>query len=410
MSLTAPLFSDAPEYEERKRRAFKAPTQVTISQVRAVVPRKLFERSTSTGLYFVARTIGYPVLFWLLSSYIGDIAHATRTYTRSPTLESCVRGLLWVMYWWWQGIAFTGIWCLAHEAGHESLSPKKWINHVAGFALHSFVFVPYFSWRSVHRAHHKATGSLERDEIYVPRSRSHLGIPPESTMIPADYKDIFDETPLYVFGKIVIMQLFGLPSYLMFNVKGSLKYPKGTNHFLPSSVFFKPSERNLIIASDVGLVAMAFALHMFKRLYGYKALLAHYVIPYLLSNHWIIMLTYLQHTDPTIPHYRGKTWSFVRGALATVDRPFMGWIGRHFLHNASHDHLAHHFFSNIPFYNQPNVTAHLKELLKDDYNYDTTNCFRALYRTFTECRFIEDSGEIVFYKNAKGETARQLAE
>lgn len=54
-----------------------------------------------------------------------------------------------------------------------------------------------------------------------------------------------------------------------------------------------------------------------------------------------VMLTYLHHTDPTIPHYRRGQWSFIRGALATVDRPLLGWMGRFFLHNASHDHMAH---------------------------------------------------------------------
>ncbi|EIN09267.1 hypothetical protein PUNSTDRAFT_67352 [Punctularia strigosozonata HHB-11173 SS5] len=129
------------------------------------------------------------------------------------------------------------------------------------------------------------------------------------------------------------------------------------------------------------------------------------------------MLTYLQHTDPTIPHYRGNARSFLRGALATVSWPFMGWIGRFFQHNASHDHLTHHVFSNIPFclwplsvITNPAVTEHLKSLLRDDYNYDSTNCFRALWRTFTECRFIEDEGDIVFYKNSKGEATRQVAE
>jgi fatty acid desaturase len=125
-------------------------------------------------------------------------------------------------------------------------------------------------------------------------------------------------------------------------------------HFRPSSMLFKPSEYHLVIVSDVGLIFMAYLLYLFTRLYGYNQLAAHYIIPYLvrklaissfhcslrlysdqLANHWIIMLTYLQHTDPTIPHYRGKAWSFVRGALATVDRPFMGWIGRFFLHNVS---------------------------------------------------------------------------
>jgi len=44
----------------------------------------------------------------------------------------------------------------------------------------------------------------------------------------------------------------------------------------------------------------------------------------------------LHHSDPTIPHYYGPEWTFVRGVLATVDRPLLGWMGRFFLHNVCH--------------------------------------------------------------------------
>lgn len=37
------------------------------------------------------------------------------------------------------------------------------------------------------------------------------------------------------------------------------------------------------------------------------------------------------------------------------------------------------------------------------------NSFRALYRSFTECCFIEDDGDIVFYKNQDGKAQRELA-
>jgi len=76
-------------------------------------------------------------------------------------------------------------------------------------------------------------------------------------------------------------------------------------------------------------------------------------------------------------------------------------------------------------YNQPEVTEAIKTVLGDDYNYDSTvglkpscfcllrnfrqNTFRALYRTFTQCCFIEDDGDIVFYKNKLGGAARVLS-
>jgi fatty acid desaturase len=122
------------------------------------------------------------------------------------------------------------------------------------------------------------------------------------------------------------------------------------------------------------------------------------------------MTTYLQHTDPTIPYYRQSHWTFVRGALATVDRPFLGWIGRTFFHNLCHDHISHHLFSSIPFYNLPIATECIKKVLKTDYNYDSSNSFRALYRTFIQCEFIEDEGGIVFYKNREGRANRVAAE
>ena len=65
------------------------------------------------------------------------------------------------------------------------------------------------------------------------------------------------------------------------------------------------------------------------------------------------MITYLHHTTPDLPHYRGKEWNFQRGAAATVDRPFLGWQGRFFLHDVAHFHVVHHvraLFFAYPIY------------------------------------------------------------
>ena len=121
-----------------------------------------------------------------------------------------------------------------------------------------------------------------------------------------------------------------------------------------------------------------------------------------------MLLVCLQHTDPTLPHFRKGAWTFLRGATATVDRPLLGWMGRYFLHNISHDHVAHHFFSRIPFYHAPAVTKAIKEVLGDDYCYDSTNTIRALYRTFTQCIFVDDEGDVVFYRDKRGKAHRYL--
>ena|SRR5258708_7833793 len=83
-------------------------------------------------------------------------------------------------------------------------------------------------------------------------------------------------------------------------------------------------------------------------------------------------------------------------------------MGRYFMHNISHDHVGHHFFSQIPFYHQPYVTAAIKKVLGEDYCYDSTNTLRAIWRNFTQCTFIEDEGDIVFYRDRKGTPMRVM--
>ena len=71
--------------------------------------------------------------------------------------------------------------------------------------------------------------SVERDENYVPRTRTDYGLPRESSATFSDYSDIFEETPIYTLMRMIIMQLLGFQCYLLRNVLGSPMYPSGTN-------------------------------------------------------------------------------------------------------------------------------------------------------------------------------------
>jgi fatty acid desaturase len=148
---------------------------------------------------------------------------------------------------------------------------------------------------------------------------------------------------------------------------------------------FKKADRVPIIINNIGLSLWLAFLGVWTYNTSLATFTKYYFIPYLLTNHWIVMITYLQHTDPTIPHFRKDAWTFLRGASTTVDRPLLGWMGRFFLHNVSHDHVAHHFFSSIPSYNGPEVSKRIRKVLGEDYNSDSTNTWRALYRSFTNC-------------------------
>jgi len=153
-------------------------------------------------------------------------------------------------------------------------------------------------------------------------------------------------------------------------------------------------------------------LYYLGNTYGWSNMLVWYFLPYLWVNHWLVAITFLQHTDPTLPHYDAKTWTFARGAAATIDREF-GFIGRHLLHGIIETHVAHHFVSSIPFYNADEATEAIKKVMGKHYRSDTeggpAGFLRALWRSPRWCQFVEPSegaeGEakgVVFFRNRNG--------
>lgn len=120
-------------------------------------------------------------------------------------------------------------------------------------------------------------------------------------------------------------------------------------------------------------------------------------------------ITYLQHTDPTIAHYNASTWTFVRGAAATIDRDF-GFIGRHLFHGIIETHVLHHYVSTIPFYNADVATEAIKLVMGQHYRSDVKDgpigFLRSLWTNVRTCQWVEpsakaegDGKDILFYRN-----------
>jgi omega-6 fatty acid desaturase (delta-12 desaturase) len=125
-----------------------------------------------------------------------------------------------------------------------------------------------------------------------------------------------------------------------------------------------------------------------------------------------VAITFLQHTDPAIPHYMPEQWNFVRGAAATIDREF-GFIGRHIFHGIIETHVLHHYVSSIPFYNADEATEAIIPIMGKHYKADTkggpVGFIRAFWRSGRMCQWVEPSagakGEgqgILFFRNSNG--------
>lgn len=83
-------------------------------------------------------------------------------------------------------------------------------------------------------------------------------------------------------------------------------------------------------------------------------------------------ITYLHHTHPDVHHYDPDSWTFVKGALATVDRDF-GFIDRHIFHGIIGTHVAHHLFPYAFFFPMPAFFRFPFSVFPSRYNFVFSN-------------------------------------
>ena len=256
------------------------------------------------------------------------------------------------MYWFCQGAVCTGVWVLAHECGHQSFSESELANNIVGTICHSLLLVPYHSWRITHGKHHSNTGSCENDEVFAPATRSDWG------------KEMLRESPIaQCWGILVMLTVGWMPGYLVFNATGPGKYKgKNANHFSPTAVFFKPEEYWMIVQTDIAFFTVLALLSYCVYTYSFATVAFYYFIPWTITNYHLVLITYLQHTDVFMPHFRGAEWNWLRGALCTVDRSF-GPLLDHTFHHITDTHVCHHLFSKMPFYHAQEATESMKKVL-----------------------------------------------
>jgi len=268
----------------------------TIKQIRDAIPAHCFERSGARGLAYVARDVAsLAATFYIFHNCV----------TPENISSAAARAALWGVYTFVQGLFGTGLWVLAHECGHQSFSPSKTLNDTVGWVCHSALLVPYFSWKISHGKHHKATGHLERDMVFVPKSREEYAT--RMGYYAHELSEVMEETPIATATHMVLQQLGGWLLYLTSNATGHNHHERqsegrgkgktnglggGVNHFDPSSPLYEAKDGKLILLSDLGLAITAGILFMIGKNFGWANLAVWYFIPYLWVNHWLGKLSF----------------------------------------------------------------------------------------------------------------------
>ncbi|AEO57349.1 bifunctional D12/D15 fatty acid desaturase [Thermothelomyces thermophilus ATCC 42464] len=359
----------------------EGPQYPDIQTIRDAIPAHCFVPSTWRSLGYVVRDVSMAAaLGWAAFTYI-------------PQLESFGwRTVAWMVYGYVQGLVCTGIWILAHEAGHGAFSVHRRLNDVVGWTLHSALLVPYFSWKFSHHRHHRFTGHMGKDMAFVPATKEDR----KKRRLADLYLDreLLEDVPAVQLLKLLAHQLAGWQMYLLFNVSAGPDSQQRkaswwrVSHFEPTSAVFRPSEAVYVAITDVGLALVAALLYLASTVVGWKTVFLMYGVPYFWVHHWLIAITYLHHTHPEVHHFDAESWTFVKGALATVDRDF-GFVGRHLFHGIIDTHVVHHLFPRIPFYKAEEATEAIKPLLGDLYHREERSFLGQLWSTFTRCKYVE---------------------
>lgn len=260
----------------------------TMKQIHDAIPAHCFKPSTLRSMAYVVRDFFYM-------SVLAYVALTCIPLLPNPYL----RAAGWAVYTTLQGLVFTGVWILAHECGHGAFSRSKRLNWTMGLIMHSFLLVPFHSWRITHSQHHKATGNLDRDTAFVPYTRegwlkSKFGDKAHENVV--EFAELAEDAPIVTLWQCLQHQILGWPGYLLMNLTGQdYDGAKGLRishfYFGEDSVFYKKSELHLILLSDVGVAAMIAALVWAGQVFGSWYVMVLWFVPWLWVNNWIGMLS-----------------------------------------------------------------------------------------------------------------------
>ncbi|CAD7941796.1 unnamed protein product [Amoebophrya sp. A120] len=384
------LIEDIKEWEA-------ATNYLTKEKVMAAIPARLKKRSAFWSASYLFRDC----------VYCAGIYYAFRFHVIpfGADVLGAPRLLLNVVYAALMGTAATGVWVVGHECGHGAFSESSLLNDVVGFVTHTVLLVPYFAWQFTHAKHHKYTNHLTLGETHVP--------PAKPTWLHK-LSDSLKHVPVFSENFVVLLDLvlhlvLGWPMYLVFNLTGGrvnwrgqkLNKKKNVTHFYAgaSSEIFPPSWHLRVNLSAVGLVLMAGLLAAWAQRAGVETVLVYYFGPYLVTNMWLVLYTWLQHTDEEVPHFGPESFSWLRGALCTIDRPYPKWID-HLHHKIGSTHVMHHLNFKIPHYHAAEATECVKPLLGSLYRFDPRPVFsEVLCNVIKTCEHVNGVHGVQFYQS-----------
>merc|ERR1711977_170808 len=293
----------------------------SLPEIKSKLPNDCFRSELGTSIYYVIRSA-------IFVASLFTFAYLLLSPNSSFEIQSAsARTVVWCVYWYLQGTIFWGIFVLGHDCGHASFSKYPVINYIFGNILHSFILVPYESWKTTHHIHHKNTGNIDKDEIFHPQREVN----------------VVNLSKRYIVGALSLAWI---------------AYLYGEKHLSPFRSIY--DRKRLVVASSigwwfVGVLCVLWACFEFEL----DSVFHYYFAPLLVFMAWLVLTTFLHHQDVDAPWYGNTQWTYVKGNLSSIDRSY-GFIIDNLIHDIG-THQIHHLFPKIPHYKLRKATVAFRQ-------------------------------------------------
>jgi omega-3 fatty acid desaturase (delta-15 desaturase) len=298
---------------------------LSLKNIRESIPKECFQKKPLLGAAYIIADIGV-------------ICGCCVAFSLSPQTV-----LYKLMYWFCSGFF---MWCLfvdGHDCGHGSFSDSFLLNTFVGHLSHTPLLVPYATWAYSHHLHHLHHNHVKKDYSHV--------------WIPTHYAD--KKPPLVrALQASCLAPILGWFLYLAGVVDGGHWAPFGgrlwSNHHTWGQFAHSCLSSALVFGFFTGLLQQC--------RFDLQTLVTWYGGSWFVFAFWLVTVTYMQHHDDQVEDtviYGDESWTFLKGALQTVDRSYGSIIDR-LSHHITNGHLVHHlFFTKIPHYHLEKATTHL---------------------------------------------------
>lgn len=373
-------------------------------EIKAAIPEHCFERSYLWSVYYTIRDTVWAVGCVYVTSLLLS--------TDMPSEPLAIAGWVaaWNVYAFCMGTIMFGPWILGHECGHGAFSPSQTFNDIFGFVLHHIVLVPYFAWQYSHAKHHRRVNHLTDGESHVPSLKEDVGLDENGERFSylSVMHEAFGDSGFAAF-RLGFYLVAGYPIYLLgigstgrVAVDGTPLEGRIMDHYRPDSPLFpRKLYWKIALSTFTQMAIVGGLLYAGQFHFGHLPVFLWYWAPYLWVNAWLVIYTWLHHTDASVPHYGTDEWTWLKGALGTIDRPY--GIFDFFHHRIGSTHVVHHLFHELPWHHAYEATDAVKAFLEPQglYNYDPTPFPLAMWRIAHDCHYVDGEEGIQYYKSLR---------